>query len=87
MAFARKLHSLFTVKPQANMHLLLTSWAFWGRFNLPHATQPLGLPLGQHITVKGIDPDGKEVMRPYTPVTDLGTRGYVEFVIKVSSSA
>lgn len=56
------------------------------RFNLPYATQPLGLPLGQHISLKATAEDGSEVIKPYTPVSDLGVRGYVEFVIKVSPS-
>ena len=49
------------------------------RFGLPTATMALGLPVGQHIFIKGTV-DGKPVMRAYTP---LGHgKGYVDFVIK-----
>ena len=47
----------------------------------------LGLPVGAHISVKGTDADGKDVMRPYTPVSDDNLRGYVDFVIKVCASS
>lgn len=53
------------------------------RFKLPHPDQILGLPTGQHITLKFATPQGEEVLRPYTPVTDDDTPGYVDFVIKV----
>lgn len=33
------------------------------RFALPHQEQLLGLPLGQHISIKGAAADGTEVMR------------------------
>jgi len=45
---------------------------------------PLGLPLGRHIIIRGKHEDGEEVMKPYTPTTDLLQRGFVEFVIKVT---
>lgn len=53
------------------------------RFALPHQDQILGLPVGQHITIKASLPDGSEVMRPYTPTSDGRQRGHVDFVIKV----
>lgn len=53
------------------------------RFGLPHQDQMLGLPVGQHISIKAVLDDGTEVMRPYTPVSDGRQRGYVDFVIKV----
>jgi len=53
------------------------------RFDLPYPTMPLGLPLGRHIIIRGKHEDGEEVMKPYTPTTDLLQRGFVEFVIKV----
>jgi cytochrome-b5 reductase len=54
------------------------------RFDLPEPSMRLGLPIGQHITFLARDAEGKDVYRPYTPVTDDGaTRGHVEFVIKV----
>jgi len=49
------------------------------RFGLPTALHDLGLPVGQHIFIKG-SVEGKPVMRAYTP---LGHGpGYVDFVIK-----
>lgn len=53
------------------------------RFVLPHEDQQLGLPVGQHITIKAALPDGTEVMRPYTPTSEGFARGHVDFVIKV----
>lgn len=53
------------------------------RFALPYRDQVLGLPVGQHISVKASLQDGTEVMRPYTPISDGQQRGYVDFVIKV----
>lgn len=43
----------------------------------------LGLPIGQHITFKAKDSEGKDFFRPYTPTTDDDTAGHVDFVIKV----
>ena len=43
----------------------------------------LGLPIGQHISLKFIDAEGKEVQRSYTPITSDVDSGYVEFMIKV----
>ena len=42
---------------------------------MPTARMVLGLPIGQHITFKFTDEEGKEVFRPYTPVTDDDTPG------------
>jgi hypothetical protein len=52
-------------------------------FSLPHPKMKIGLPTGQHITFLAKDSDGKDVYRPYTPVTDDDTPGRVEFVIKL----
>jgi cytochrome-b5 reductase len=56
------------------------------RFALPHKDQVIGLPIGQHISLKAITPaaDGSEIMKPYTPVSDDDLLGYVDFVIKAS---
>eukprot|EP00527_Entomoneis_sp_CCMP2396_P000123 CAMPEP_0198154658 /NCGR_PEP_ID=MMETSP1443-20131203/68719_1 /TAXON_ID=186043 /ORGANISM="Entomoneis sp., Strain CCMP2396" /LENGTH=270 /DNA_ID=CAMNT_0043821353 /DNA_START=475 /DNA_END=1283 /DNA_ORIENTATION=- len=43
----------------------------------------LGLPIGQHISLKFTGPDGKAVQRSYTPVTDDTVVGRVELVVKV----
>lgn len=53
------------------------------RFALPHREQLLGLPIGQHISLKADTADGSMLLRPYTPVTDHNQRGLVDFVIKV----
>jgi cytochrome-b5 reductase len=52
------------------------------RFALPPRSK-LGLPVGQHVSFKFTDCNGKDVMRSYTPVTGDETRGHVDFVIKV----
>ena len=60
------------------------AWVIRCRFKLPYNTTPLGLPLGQHILIKGVTSEGEDVLKPYTPVTHLEQRGYVDFVIKVA---
>lgn len=57
------------------------------RFRLPDKKMVVGLPTGSHITIAAKDVDGKDVMRPYTPVTDDTSKGYVDFVIKVQNRA
>mmetsp|Transcript_2460 Transcript_2460/g.3357 ORF Transcript_2460/g.3357 Transcript_2460/m.3357 type:complete len:318 (+) Transcript_2460:191-1144(+) len=52
-------------------------------FALQTPTTKLGLPIGQHISLKFTSPDGKGVQRSYTPVTGDETLGKVTFVIKV----
>jgi Oxidoreductase FAD-binding domain/Oxidoreductase NAD-binding domain len=51
-------------------------------FQLP-AGHVLGLPTGQHMTLKFTNNEGKAVQRSYTPVTDNTSIGKVSFVIKV----
>lgn len=53
------------------------------RFALQSDKHILGLPTGQHISLKYIDSEGKEVQRSYTPTSSNDDVGYVEFVIKV----
>ncbi|KAJ1433659.1 cytochrome b5 reductase 2 [Ochromonadaceae sp. CCMP2298] len=53
------------------------------RFALPTPDAVLGLPIGQHISLKYVDAEGKEVQRSYTPVSSDDDLGIVEFVIKV----
>ena len=52
------------------------------RFALPTKEHRLGLPVGQHLFLKGKSDEGKMVMRAYTPVGE--GLGYVDFVIKAS---
>ena len=42
--------------------------------------------MGQHIILKAAAADGSDILKPYTPVTDDDTRGYVDFVIKVQET-
>ncbi|KAI4382633.1 hypothetical protein MLD38_008572 [Melastoma candidum] len=51
------------------------------RFDLPTPASYLGLPVGQHIVCRGCDGDGKEVIRPYTPITLDSDKGYFELVM------
>jgi len=52
-------------------------------FALQTPNTKLGLPIGQHISLKFTDEDGKNHQRSYTPVTGDETLGKVTFVIKV----
>ena len=47
------------------------------RFSFKKKSDILGLPIGQHITLKFTDSDGKEVLRSYTPVSSDENKGYV----------
>jgi len=56
------------------------------RFGLPRPDMKLGLPTGQHIFLKSVQPHrstGQVIMRPYSPMTDDNTLGHVDFIIKV----
>lgn len=53
------------------------------KFALPTNTSVLGLPIGQHISCKGKDALGEEVIKPYTPTTLDSDVGYFELVIKM----
>ena len=52
------------------------------RFALEHPDQILGLPIGQHMTLRA-SINGEVVTRSYTPISSDAERGYVEFVVKV----
>mmetsp|Transcript_4775 Transcript_4775/g.8799 ORF Transcript_4775/g.8799 Transcript_4775/m.8799 type:complete len:294 (-) Transcript_4775:213-1094(-) len=52
------------------------------RFALDHPDQKLGLPLGRHISLR-VTVDGKEVIRPYTPISSEDDSGYFDLLIKV----
>ncbi|KAL2203234.1 hypothetical protein CC79DRAFT_1401480 [Sarocladium strictum] len=51
-------------------------------FTLPTTDTILGLPIGQHVTIKG-DVNGESVARSYTPVSNNADLGILELVIKV----
>ncbi|KAK9280002.1 hypothetical protein L1049_013686 [Liquidambar formosana] len=53
------------------------------RFALPTPTSVLGLPIGQHMSCRGKDSLGDEVIKPYTPTTLDSDIGYFELVIKM----
>lgn len=52
-------------------------------FALQTPKTKLGLPIGQHISLRFRDSNGKNHQRSYTPVTGDETLGEVSFVIKV----
>lgn len=52
-------------------------------FALPSPTSVLGLPIGQHISCRGNDSLGEEVVKPYTPTTLDSDVGHFELVIKM----
>lgn len=52
-------------------------------FGLPTKDHILGLPTGQHISIRFKGKDGKMVQRSYTPVTDDTVKGEIGLVIKV----
>ncbi|OIW32476.1 putative cytochrome b5 reductase [Coniochaeta ligniaria NRRL 30616] len=51
-------------------------------FSLPTTKTVLGLPIGQHVTIKA-DVGGESVARSYTPVSNNSDRGVLELVTKV----
>ncbi|SCV01583.1 LAMI_0G12376g1_1 [Lachancea mirantina] len=52
------------------------------RFGLPKDTDVLGLPIGQHISIRGVV-NGKEIVRSYTPTSlDADAVGHFELLIK-----
>jgi cytochrome-b5 reductase len=53
------------------------------RFGLQSPEHVLGLPIGQHISFKFNDENGKLVQRSYTPTSCNHNVGHVDFVIKV----
>jgi cytochrome-b5 reductase len=54
------------------------------RFALPHPSDVLGLPIGQHISVSA-EINGKEIMRSYTPTSSDDDLGHFDLLIKVAS--
>ncbi|KAG0139940.1 hypothetical protein CROQUDRAFT_665819 [Cronartium quercuum f. sp. fusiforme G11] len=51
------------------------------RFALPSEKHILGLPIGQHISVRA-EINGKNIQRSYTPVSSDDDRGYFDLLIK-----
>ena len=53
------------------------------RFALPHPSDVLGLPIGQHISVSA-EINGKDIMRSYTPTSSDDDLGHFDLLIKVA---
>ncbi|XP_073316733.1 NADH--cytochrome b5 reductase 1-like [Primulina huaijiensis] len=53
------------------------------KFALPSPSSIMGLPIGKHISCRGKDSQGEEVIKPYTPTTLDSDVGYFELVIKM----
>ncbi|XP_021278062.1 NADH--cytochrome b5 reductase 1-like isoform X2 [Herrania umbratica] len=53
------------------------------KFALPTPTSVLGLPIGQHMSCRGKDQHGDDVVKAYTPTTLDSDLGYFELVIKM----
>lgn len=53
------------------------------RFSLQTPLHILGLPIGQHISMRFVDADSKPVSRSYTPTSSDEDIGHVDFVVKV----
>lgn len=51
-------------------------------FALPHTRAVLGLPIGQHISIKA-DINGTTVSRSYTPISNDSDLGVLELIIKL----
>jgi cytochrome-b5 reductase len=51
------------------------------RFKLPTARHVLGLPVGNHISVRG-EANGKEIWRSYTPITSDADVGHFSLLVK-----
>jgi len=52
------------------------------RFGLPKPNDVLGLPIGQHLSLKTVV-DGKDVYRSYTPVSSDDDLGHFDLIVKV----
>lgn len=53
-------------------------------FKLEHEQQKLGLPIGQHLMVRLIDPVTREtIIRSYTPISEINNQGFVDMLVKV----
>ncbi|KAI0974662.1 nitrate reductase [Xylaria arbuscula] len=53
-------------------------------FDLDHADQAIGLPVGQHLTIRLRDPVTREaILRAYTPMSPSGARGKLDVLIKI----
>ncbi|KAK0643479.1 hypothetical protein B0T16DRAFT_332435 [Cercophora newfieldiana] len=53
-------------------------------FTLDHATQSIGLPVGQHLLMRLRDPaSGEAIIRAYTPISDPADKGVLRVLVKI----
>ncbi|KAG5504957.1 hypothetical protein JKF63_04404 [Porcisia hertigi] len=52
------------------------------RFALPEADMPLNLEVASCLSFRFLDKDGKEVVRPYTPISRSNQLGYFDVMVK-----
>ena len=52
------------------------------RFALPAADTKCNLPVASCVTLRYVDSDGKDVIRPYTPISRVEQQGYFEILVK-----
>ncbi|GAP86138.1 putative nitrate reductase [Rosellinia necatrix] len=53
-------------------------------FDLEHATQVVGLPVGQHVMMRLRDPATREaILRAYTPVSARDAKGKLDVLVKI----
>lgn len=57
------------------------------RFALPEADMPLNLEVASCISLRFVDSDGKEVVRPYTPLNRSDQLGYFDILVKKYTGA
>ena len=53
------------------------------RFALQSDKHQIGLPIGQHISLKFVDKENKDIIRSYTPISSNFDVGFIDFVIKL----
>jgi len=66
----------------------ITSDTYIFRFGFPEPDWYLGLPIGKHVifsaNIKTKEkPEGELIQRKYTPTSEIGNQGFVDFVIKI----
>ena len=52
------------------------------RFGLPSNEHIMGIPIGQHVSVKFVGSDGEQ-LRSYTPTSSNDDKGFMDLVLKV----
>ena len=52
------------------------------RFEMPEHDMSLGLPVGNHVMFHA-NVGGEDIIRKYTPISDVHDKTFVDFVIKI----